>query len=73
MKFDAYIEERVVRMTFELKMLDVIKKWHVIRGRVLFLADIHRLGRIREYFEMIESDVPCVPFFIPPWLLVKIS
>ena len=34
MKFDAYIEERVVRMAFELKMLVVIEGWHIRRLRM---------------------------------------
>ena len=38
MKFDAYIEERVMRMAFELKMADVFKEWYS-RGERMRVID----------------------------------
>ena len=43
MKFDAYIEERVVRMAFELKMLLVIERWHLKRVRMALPMQVRKM------------------------------
>ena len=69
MKFDAYIEERVARMAFELKMVDVFKGWHIRRLRMRMVVLIMAFGWVRrtmnprqeltptQYAELIDMDL----------------
>ena len=59
MKFDAYIEERVVRMAFELKMLLVIERWHLKRVRMVLPA------QLRIMYERIPHEVFLIPKLNP--------